>query len=65
MQLRKTGVRFIALCPFHNEKHPSFVVFPETNTFYCFGCGEHGDAIKLTMELEGVDFKQAVRILSI
>jgi hypothetical protein len=65
LQLKKSGTRFLALCPFHNEKHPSFVVFPETNTFYCFGCGEHGDVIKLTMGIEGVDFKQAVQILSI
>jgi len=65
LKLIRSGARFMALCPFHNEKHPSFFIFPEANNFHCFGCGEHGDVIKLTMELESVNFKRAIQILNI
>lgn len=63
LELRKSSNNFIALCPFHNEKRPSFYVYPKTNTFHCFGCQENGDVIKLTMHLYGTDFKEAVRML--
>lgn len=63
MALKKCGNSFNALCPFHNEKHPSFYLYPKTNTFYCFGCQEKGDVIKLTMHLHGINFKEAVRML--
>ncbi len=61
--LQACGNKFSALCPFHEEKHASFYIYPETNTFHCFGCQEHGDIIKLTMHLYGVSFKEAVRML--
>jgi hypothetical protein len=61
--LETSGDKFSALCPFHNEKHASFFIYPETNTFHCFGCQENGDVIKLTMHLHGIDFKEAVRML--
>jgi hypothetical protein len=63
LELRQSGKNFISLCPFHNEKHASFYIYPGTNTFHCFGCQENGDVIKLTMHLHGVDFKEAVRML--
>ncbi len=63
LELRQASNNFIALCPFHNDKRPSFYIYPETNTFYCFGCQENGDVIKLTMHLHGTDFKEAVRML--
>lgn len=63
MELRESGNKLVSVCPFHNEKHPSFYIYTETNTFYCFGCQEYGDVIKLTMHLYGVDFKNAVRTL--
>lgn len=62
-QLKKVGNKYLALCPFHNEKHASFYLYSETNTFHCFGCQEHGDVIKLTMHLHGASFPEAVAML--
>lgn len=62
-RLRRVGKRFIALCPFHQEKTPSFTIFPD-NHWYCFGaCNEGGDAIKFVMKLKGFTFPEAVRFL--
>lgn len=61
--IRECGNKFSALCPFHEEKHASFYVYPETNTFHCFGCQENGDVIKLAMHLYGVSFPEAIRML--
>lgn len=61
--LRGCGNKFSSLCPFHEEKHASFYIYPETNTFHCFGCQENGDSIKLTMHLYGASFKESVRML--
>jgi hypothetical protein len=63
LDLKSVSDKYSALCPFHNEKHASFYIYTETNTFHCFGCGENGDVIKLTMHLHGIDFKEAVRML--
>jgi hypothetical protein len=60
---RQVGENFISLCPFHNEKTPSLYIYSDSNSFHCFGCQEHGDVIKLTMALYGVDFKDAVAML--
>jgi DNA primase len=57
------GNKSSSLCPFHEEKHASFYIYHETNTFYCFGCQESGDVIKLTMHLYGVSFKEAIQML--
>ncbi len=58
--LEKTGSNYRALCPFHSEKTPSFMVSPTKNIFKCFGCGKSGNAIKFVMEYEGLSFSEAV-----
>ncbi len=65
MQLKKAGRNYTALCPFHAEKTPSFVVFPESQTWRCFGaCGDGGDIFNFIMKQEGLDFAQALRVLA-
>ena len=63
LELRQVGRKFVALCPYHDERTPSFYLYPETNTFHCYGCGAHGDVINLTQQLHGLDFKEAVGLL--
>ncbi len=63
LELRPSGKNFVALCPFHNEKTPSCYFYTETNTFYCFGCGEKGDVITFIMRLYGIGFTDAVKML--
>ncbi len=63
-RLRKSGGRFVGLCPFHQEKTPSFGVSPDRGTFKCFGCGEGGDAIAFVEKTEGVDFVGAIEWLA-
>lgn len=63
LELRQVGRNFISLCPLHNEKTPSFYVYPETNSFYCFGCNQGNDVINLAMALYGLTFKEAVEML--
>ena len=60
LTLKKTGSVYVALCPFHNEKTPSFVVSPTKNIFKCFGCGISGNAIKFVMEYEKLSFSDAI-----
>lgn len=60
LSLKKTGSVYVALCPFHNERTPSFVVSPTKNIFKCFGCGISGNAIKFLMEYEKISFSEAV-----
>ena len=62
--LKKAGIHHKALCPFHNERTPSFTVSAERNSYYCFGCGAKGDIFTFIEEYEGVDFKQALKILA-
>ncbi len=63
LMLRECGNKYSALCPFHEERHASFYLYSETNTFHCFGCQENGDVIKLAMHLYGISFLEAVRML--
>lgn len=58
--LKRAGVNYLALCPFHSEKTPSFVVSPAKNIFKCFGCGITGDAVKFVMEYEKLSFSEAI-----
>ena len=63
-QLRRTGARWTGLCPFHDEKTPSFSVNTQDKLFYCFGCGKGGDLITFVRETEQLDFAQAVEWLA-
>lgn len=62
--LKRAGANFRALCPFHQEKTPSFMVSPSRQTFHCFGCGAGGSVFRFVMEYEHVDFPAAVRKLA-
>ena len=64
IKLKKTGKNYSALCPFHNEKSPSFSVSPDKQFYYCFGCGAGGNAIGFLMDFERFDFPQAVEELA-
>ena len=64
LQLKKSGSRFTALCPFHHEKTPSLSVSPQNQFSHCFGCNEGGDIIDFLMKLEGLDFIEARDVLA-
>jgi DNA primase len=64
VRLRKVGKNFRGLCPFHNEKTPSFYVSPERQTFHCFGCGHGGDVFTFIMDVENLEFREALEILA-
>ncbi len=64
VQLRRHGKLLTGLCPFHNEKTPSFTVYPETQSYYCFGCGNGGDAVIFIKNIENLDYVEAVRYLA-
>ena len=64
LSLNHRGRLYTALCPFHNEKTPSFTVFPETSSFYCFGCHEGGDVISFVEKYENLDYMEAVKLLA-
>ncbi len=64
VRLKKQGHRFVGLCPFHNEKTPSFSVDARQDLFYCFGCKRGGDLFKFVEEIEGVGFLDSVRLLA-
>ena len=61
IQLKKRGKNFIGLCPFHQEKTPSFTVSPEKQIFHCFGCGTGGNIFKFLMEYKAISFVEAVQ----
>jgi DNA primase len=64
VKLKKSGSGFIGLCPFHNEKTPSFHVTPSMGIYKCFGCGESGDVFSFVMAMEGISFPESLRSLA-
>lgn len=64
VNLKSRGGRMVGLCPFHNEKTGSFTVFPQTNSYYCFGCGAGGSPITFVRQIENLDFYEAVKFLA-
>jgi len=63
-RLRKSGRDFVALCPMHQEKTPSFHIYTETNSFYCFGCSQGGNTITLVRLLHNLSFPEAIKYLT-
>lgn len=63
VQLKRRGKNLVGLCPFHNEKTPSFTVYPENESFYCFGCGAGGEVVSFIRRIENLDFAEAVNFL--
>lgn len=64
VRLEKSGTHYKACCPFHQERSPSFMVNEEKNMWHCFGCGKGGDAFAFVMEIEGLDFREALVLLA-
>ena len=64
VRLRKAGAHVLGLCPFHNEKTPSFSVHAVHQFYKCFGCGAGGDVLKFVMEIEGISFYEALKLLA-
>lgn len=64
VNLKRAGRNLVGLCPFHNEKSPSMVVYNDTQSFYCFGCGAGGDVITFIKKIENLDYIEAVRLLA-
>lgn len=64
VDLKRRGRTYVCNCPFHSEKTPSFTVFPDTQSFYCFGCGAGGDVITFIQQIENLDFMDAVKLLA-
>ena len=64
VNLKKKGANYFGLCPFHNEKSPSFSVSPGKQMYYCFGCGAGGNVITFVMEYENYTFVEAVKMLA-
>jgi DNA primase len=64
ISLKKRGNTSVGLCPFHNEKTPSFTVYNDTQSFYCFGCGAGGDAVGFIRKIENLDYIDAVKLLA-
>ena len=64
VQLKRKGRLYGVLCPFHSEKSPSFYVYPDTQSFYCFGCGAGGDAITFAKKINSIDYPEAVKMLA-
>ena len=65
VELSRAGKHMKARCPFHNEKTPSFNVSPERGMYHCYGCGAGGDMFTFIEAIEGVEFKDALKILAI
>ena len=64
IRLKRSGRNYFGLCPFHNEKSPSFSVSPDKQIFHCFGCGVGGNVISFISKIEGIGFKEAIEVLA-
>ncbi len=64
VRMRRSGKNLMGLCPFHGEKTPSFVLYPENDSFYCFGCHVGGDTITFVRRIENLDYMEAVKMLA-
>ena len=64
IHLKRSGRNFFGLCPFHNEKSPSFSVSPDKQIFHCFGCGVGGNVITFVSKIEGINFIETVQMLA-
>ena len=64
IKLQKKGSSYFGLCPFHNEKSPSFSVSPNKQMFYCFGCGEGGNVFSFLMKYDNLTFSEALKELA-
>ena len=62
-QVKKSGKNFMCKCPFHEDKRPSFYIYTQTNSFYCFSCGKGGDTITFTKEFYNLSFQEAIRFI--
>ena len=61
--LKRSGSKNLkGLCPFHSERTPSFTVYPESNSYYCFGCGAGGDAVTFIKNIENLDYIEALKL---
>jgi DNA primase len=65
IQLKQSGKSWIGHCPFHDDHHPSFCVYPDRNRFVCYGCGEKGDAIDFIMKMRNISFRETIAYLGI
>ena len=64
INLKKAGANFSGLCPFHNEKTPSFTIFTNTDSYYCFGCGAGGDVVTFILQIENLDYIETIKFLA-
>src|SRR4051812_14851162 len=64
VELKRAGAMFKGLCPFHTERSPSFTVTPSRQSYHCFGCGAHGDAVQFLLEMEGMSFRETIEDLA-
>ena len=64
VQTKKVGANFKALCPFHHERTPSFIISPAKNIAKCFSCGKGGGPINFLKEIENIEYREAVKILA-
>ena len=62
--IKKSGRNYVCCCPFHNERTPSFFIFPDKNCFRCFGCGESGDGISFIRKIENLNFIETIEFLA-
>ena len=64
VNLIRRGRHYVCNCPFHSERSPSCTIFPDTQSFYCFGCGAGGDVITWVRRMENLEFPEAVKVLA-